>query len=53
MSHPDIPVTPQEDEAFAFLAEGLKRLANNQPVEQARFNANRVKDDRALWSFYE
>lgn len=53
MSHHDIPVTPQEDEAFAFLAEGLKRLANNQPAEQARFNANRVKDDRALWSFYE
>ena len=53
MSHHDIPVTPEEEDAFRFLAEGLKRLANNQPVEQARFNANRVKDDRALWSFYE
>ena len=53
MSHPDIPVTPEEDDAFRFLAEGLKRLANNQHTEQVKFNANPVKDDRALWSFYE
>jgi len=53
MSHPDIPVTPEEDEAFRVLGEGLARLANNQHTEQAKFNANLVKDDRALWSFYE